>query len=120
MRLITIVLVALMLVATSAHGQAKPNKPYDTQQKGPNKPRGDYWQASHATKEMLVRHGYKVVGVEQFPDGNVLYFRRDGGTSVQSVGAIDKVVIRPNGESVSIEGAPREVLADVKARLGLP
>jgi hypothetical protein len=122
--------LAVVLVAAPAAAQVKPDKqypagkPYDASAKEPKKqgqwsPKRDHWQASHATKEMLIKHGYKVVGVEQFPDGNVLYFRRDGAASVQQVGAIEKVVIRPGAESVSIEGAPREVLADVKLKLGM-
>jgi hypothetical protein len=118
---VRILLVTLMLALVSGESfaQAKPAQIQKDKPQGEWKQKPNHWNASAATKEMLLKHGYKVVGAEQFADGNVIYFRRDGGTSVRAIGAVERVVIRPDGETVAIEGAPREVLVDVKAKLGM-
>ena len=118
-------MLSLLLAAspTIALAQAKPDKSH-APQIAKDKPAGQYgggkvniWSASHATKEMLMKHGYKVVGVEQLEDGNVLYFRA-AATRVSDV-RIEKASISGNGESVKFDGVPGAVLADVKAKLGM-
>lgn len=106
-----------------ALAQTKPDKsqaPYIAK----DKPGGQYgagkvnlWSASQATKEMLMKHGYKVVGAEQFEDGNALYFRRGDAARASDV-QIEKAVIRKGATSVEFSGVPPAVLADVKAKLG--
>ena len=119
MRIALVAPLLLALVSGEALAQTKPQQIQKDKPQGEWKQKPNHWNASAATKEMLIKHGYKVVGAEQFPDGNVIYFRRDGGTSVRAIGAVEKVVIRPDGDTVAIEGAPREVLADVKQKLGI-
>jgi hypothetical protein len=65
---------------------------------------------------MLMKHGYRVVGAEQFEDGNVLYFRRGDVLRASDV-RIEKAVIRQGASGVEFDGVPREVLADVKSKL---
>jgi hypothetical protein len=123
MRRILLSAALLTVCSTAAFAQAKPDKgqgPYVAK----DKPGGQYgagkvnvWSASHATKEMLMKHGYKVVGVEQLEDGNVLYFRA-AATRVNDV-RIEKASVSGNGESVKFDGVPGAVLADVRAKLGM-
>lgn len=118
------VVAALVFAPAVATAQAKPDKQQAPQpQIVKDKPQGqqyakgqDHWSASHATKEMLVKHGYKVVGAEQFEDGNVLYFRRGDATRASDV-QVEKAVIRKGASGVEFDGVPRAVLADVKAKL---
>jgi flagellar biosynthesis component FlhA len=118
--------VVLLTIASVAHAQAKPHeqqkpqvwkdKPQGQQQQG--KGQVNHWNASAATKEMLMRHGYRVVAAEQFEDGNALYFRRGDVLRASDV-RIEKAVIRKGASSVEFDGVPREVLVDVKAKLGM-
>jgi hypothetical protein len=114
---------ALLAAPTIALAQAKPDKSH-APQIAKDKPAGQYgggkvniWSASHATKEMLQKHGYKVVGVEQLEDGNVLYFR-GAATRVNDV-RIEKASISGTGDAVKFDGVPGAVLADVRAKLGM-
>jgi hypothetical protein len=124
MRRLMLSAALLTMFSTGALAQAKPDKSH-APQIAKDKPGGQYgagkvniWNASHATKEMLMKHGYKVVGVEQLEDGNVLYFRSGAATRVSEV-RIEKASISPNGESVRFDGVPGAVLADVRAKLGM-
>src|SRR5688572_30736292 len=109
MRRLILSAALLTMCSTVALAQAKPDKPH-APQVAKDKPAGQYgagkvniWNASHATKEMLLKHGYKVVGVEQLEDGNVLYFRSGAATRVSEV-RIEKASISTNGQSVSFDG----------------
>jgi hypothetical protein len=71
------------------------------------------------TREMLVKHGFTVVRVEQINGAQVVYFRRGNMGKGKGLGPVQHMVVRPSGDIVVFEGAPSVVLVDVKLKLGL-
>jgi hypothetical protein len=70
-------------------------------------------------REMLGKHGYQVVHVEQLGGSQVVYFRRGNMGKGKGLGPMEKMIIRPSGAVVVFDNAPRLVLVDVKVKLGL-
>ena len=71
------------------------------------------------SREVLVKHGFTVVRVEQLGNAQVIYYRRGNNGRGPPRGPMEKMVVRPSGQIVVFEAAPAPVLADIKVRLGL-
>jgi hypothetical protein len=67
----------------------------------------------------LVMHGFEVVRVETIKTGQVIYYRRGNNGRGRGLGPVEKMVVRPSGSTVIVESAPRNVLLDIRVRLGL-
>jgi len=71
------------------------------------------------SREVLVKHGFSVVRVEQVGATQVIYYRRGNNGRGRGGGPMEKMVVRPSGQIVVFESTPAPVLADIKIRLGL-
>jgi hypothetical protein len=71
------------------------------------------------SREVLVKHGFTVVRVEQVGPTQVIYYRRGNNGRGRGGGPMEKMVVRPSGQIVVFESTPAPVLADIKIRLGL-
>ena len=71
------------------------------------------------SREVLVKHGFTVVRVEQLGNAQVIYYRRGNNGRGRGGGPMEKMVVRPSGQIVVFEATPAPVLADIKVRLGL-
>ena len=71
------------------------------------------------TRDVLVKHGYTVVRVEQVGVTRVIYYRRGNMGRGRGLGRVERMVVRPDGDIVVFESAPAPVLVDIKVRLGL-
>ena len=71
------------------------------------------------SREVLVKHGFSVVRVEQVGATQVIYYRRGNNGRGRGGGPMEKMVVRPSGQIVVFESTPAPVLADIKVRLGL-
>lgn len=76
-------------------------------------------QAVVVSREVLVSHGFEVVRVETFKTGQVIYYRRGNHGRGRGLGPVEKMIVRPSGSTVIVESAPRNVLLDIRVRLGL-
>jgi hypothetical protein len=115
-RLLVVAFAGLALFSSQAAAQGKGNK--DHVPPGQAKkvtPSG----AVVVTKEVLAKHGWTFVRVEQVGATQVIYYRRGNMGRGKGLGPIEKMVIRPSGDVVVFESAPQLILADIKIRLGL-
>jgi hypothetical protein len=71
------------------------------------------------SREVLVKHGFSVVRVEQVGVTQVIYYRRGNNGRGRGGGPMEKMVVRPSGQIVVFESTPAPVLADIKIKLGL-
>ena len=71
------------------------------------------------SREVLVKHGFTVVRVEQVGPAQVIYYRSGNKGRGRGQGKLEKMVVRPSGTVVIFETTPAPVLAEVKIRLGL-
>ena len=71
------------------------------------------------SREVLVKHGFTVVRVEQVGATQVIYYRSGNNGRGRCHGKLEKMVVRPSGTVVVFETTPAPVLADIKIRLGL-
>jgi hypothetical protein len=76
-------------------------------------------QAVVVSRDVLVMHGFEVVRVETIKTGQVIYYRRGNNGRGRGLGPVEKMVVRPSGSTVIVESAPRNVLLDIRVRLGL-
>ena len=76
-------------------------------------------QAVVVSRDVLVMHGFEVVRVETIKTGQVIYYRRGNNGRGRGLGPFEKMVVRPSGSTVIVESAPRNVLLDIRVRLGL-
>ena len=76
-------------------------------------------QAVVVSRDVLVLHGFEVVRVETIKTGQVIYYRRGNNGRGRGLGPVEKMVVRPSGSTVIVESAPKNVLLDIKVRLGL-
>jgi hypothetical protein len=110
--------VALCIaIPAAAQGNGK-NKGRDTppgqakKQVSPN-------QAVVVMREVLVSHGFTVVRVEHVGATQVVYYRRGNNGKGKGKGPVEKIIVRPAGDVVVFESAPKGVLIDINVRLGL-
>ena len=99
-------------------GQAKPAKHAHTPP-GQAKKRVTTSHAVIVTRDVLVSQGFRVVRVERLGDAQVIYYRRGNNGRGRGLGPVERLVVRPAGEIVAFEAAPRPVLLAVNVRLGL-
>jgi hypothetical protein len=71
------------------------------------------------SREVLVKHGFTVVRVEQVGPTQVIYYRSGNKGRGRGQGKLEKMIVRPSGTVVIFETTPAPVLADIKIRLGL-
>ena len=71
------------------------------------------------TREVLVKHGYTVVRIEDVGLTHVIYYRRGNMGRGRGLGPIERMVVRPSGDIVVFEAGPAPVLLDIRVRLGL-
>jgi hypothetical protein len=71
------------------------------------------------SREVLVKHGFTIVRVEQVGPAQVIYYRSGNHGRGRGQGKLEKMVVRPSGTVVVFETTPAPVLADIKIRLGL-
>lgn len=76
-------------------------------------------QALVVTREVLATHGFSVVRVERVGVTEVIYYRRGNRGRGRGLGPVEKMVVRPSGNIVVFEAAPKGVLIDINVRLGL-
>ena len=115
--------LTLTLAATAAEAQGKGKGGKGAhpsgQAKGKAKKQVSTGDAVVATREILVAHGYQVVRVERVGVNQVIYYRRGNNGRGKGLGPLERMVVRPAGEVVAFESAPRGVLIDLNVRLGL-
>ena len=100
------------------HGQGKPAKQGHLPP-GQAKKRVTTSHAVIVTRDVLVSQGFRVVRVERLGDAQVIYYRRGNNGRGRGLGPVERLVVRPAGEIVAFEAAPRPVLLAVNVRLGL-
>lgn len=76
-------------------------------------------QAVVVSRDVLVRHGFEIVRVETIKTGQVIYYRRGNNGRGRGLGPVEKMIVRPSGSTVIVESAPKNVLLDIRVRLGL-
>jgi len=76
-------------------------------------------QAVVVSRDVLVMHGFEVVRVETIRTGQVIYYRRGNNGRGRGLGPVEKMIVRPSGSTVIVESAPKNVLLDIRVRLGL-
>jgi len=76
-------------------------------------------QAVVVTRDVLVSNGYRVVNVVPSGTTQVIYYRRGNNGRGRGLGPVEKMIVRPSGSTVIVESAPKNVLLDIRVRLGL-
>lgn len=76
-------------------------------------------QAVVVSRDVLVMHGFEIVRVETIKTGQVIYYRRGNHGRGRGLGPVEKMIVRPSGSTVIVESAPKNVLLDIRVRLGL-
>lgn len=76
-------------------------------------------QAVVVSRDVLVMHGFEVVRVETLKTEQVIYYRRGNNGRGRGLGPVEKMIVRPSGSTVVVESAPKNVLLDIRVRLGL-
>ncbi len=76
-------------------------------------------EAVTVSRDVLVKHGYKVVRVERVGVTQVIYYRRGNNGRGKGLGPMQKMVVRESGDRVVFESAPRGIVVDINVRLGL-
>lgn len=76
-------------------------------------------QAVLVSREILVKHGFTVVRVEHVGANEVIYYRRGNNGRGRGLGPMERMVVKPSGDAVVFEAAPKSVLLDINIRLGL-
>ena len=76
-------------------------------------------QAVVVSRDVLVMHGFEVVRVETIKTGQVIYYRRGNNGRGRGLGPVEKMIVRPSGSTVVFESGPKNVLLDIRVRLGL-
>jgi hypothetical protein len=112
--------VLLCLVAATGHAQGKGHEKHHDKVKG--RP-GEYVVATDraivVTRDVLVRHGYRVVKVEDDGDTRVVWYRAGNNGRGKGQGRLEKLVIRREGDRVVFVDTPPVFLVDIDVRLRL-
>jgi hypothetical protein len=74
------------------------------------------------THDVLGRHGFEVVRIENVGDDRVIWYRRGNNGRGKGKGPLVKMIIRrvPAERRVVFVDAPSDVLVDIDVRLNLP
>jgi hypothetical protein len=112
--------VLLCLVPATGHAQGKGHEKHHDKVRG--KP-GEYVVATDraivVTRDVLVRHGYEVVRVEDDGDTRVIWYRAGNHGRGNGRGPLEKLVIRREHDHVVFVDTPPVFLADIDIRLRL-
>lgn len=112
--------VLLGLSASTGHAQGKGHEKHHDQMK--HKP-GEYVVATDraivVTRDVLVRHGYRVVRVQDDGDTRVIWYRAGNHGRGKGRGPLEKMVIRREHDHVVFVDTPPVFLADIDIRLRL-
>jgi hypothetical protein len=112
--------VLLCLMPAAAHAQGKGHDKHHDKVKG--KP-GEYVVATDraivVTRDVLVRHGYRVVRVEDTGDTRIVWYRAGNNGRGKGQGRLEKLVIRREHDHVVFVDTPPAFLADIDIRLRL-
>jgi len=112
--------VLLGLVAATGHAQGKGHQKQHDKVK--HKP-GEYVVATDraivVTRDVLVRHGYQVVRVEDDGDTRVVWYRAGNNGRGKGKGPLEKLVIRREHDRVVFVDTPPAFLVDIDVRLRL-
>jgi len=76
-------------------------------------------EAIGVSRDVLVMHGFEVVRVETIKTGQVIYYRRGNHGRGRGLGPVERMVVRPSGSTFVFESAPKNVVLDIRVRLGL-
>jgi len=101
--------VALMIAAAPAVAQGK----------GPKKYKVTNDRALVITREVLVRHGYEVMTVENRGSDIVVWYRRGNMGKGKGKGPKVKMVIHRDADRVVFLQVPTAILVDIDVRLRL-
>jgi hypothetical protein len=99
----------LCLVGSAAHAQGKGPKHYAVSTD----------RAIVVTRDVLVRHGYEVVRVEDFGNRRVVWYRVGNRGKGRGKGKLEKLVIERQRDRIVFVDAPDVFLADIDIRLRL-
>jgi len=99
----------LCLAAGAAHAQGKGPKHYAVSTD----------RAIVVSRDVLVRHGYEVVRVEDFGDRRVVWYRLGNRGKGRGKGKLEKLVIRRERDRIVFVDTPDVFLADIDIRLRL-
>ncbi len=120
--LLSFVVVATALCLASHNAQAQ-GKSKGTAHKAPpghaQKRVVTVDRAIVVTREVLGKHGYDVVRIENANGARVVYYRRGNMGRGKGKGPILKMIVRPAPDRVVFEAVPRTLLVDINVRLGL-
>jgi hypothetical protein len=112
--------VLLCLVPAAGYAQGKGHDKHHDKVKG--KP-GEYVVATDraivVTRDVLVRHGYRVVRVEDDGDTRIVWYRAGNNGRGKGQGRLEKLVIRREHDHVVFVDTPPVFLADIDIRLRL-
>jgi hypothetical protein len=111
--------VLLGSIAAVANAQSKDHEKHHDSGHKP----GEYVVATDraigVTRDVLVRHGYQVVRVEDEGDSRVVWYRAGNQGHGKGKGKLEKVVIRRERDRVVFVDTPPVFLADIDVRLRL-
>jgi hypothetical protein len=106
-------LVVLLLPAAA--------RPARAQDRGPKHYSVTTDRAYVITHDVLGRHGFEVVKIENVGDDRVIWYRRGNNGRGKGKGPLEKMIIRriPAERRVVFVDAPSDVLVDIDVRLSL-
>jgi hypothetical protein len=101
-----------VLVATPSWAQGR----------GPKKYRATNEHAVVVTRDVLGRHGYEVVRIEDVGNDRVIWYRRGNMGRGRGKGPLAKMIIRriPDEDRIVFVDVPSALLVDIDVRLRLP
>jgi hypothetical protein len=96
--------------------------PSQAQGRGPKKYRASNEHAVVVTRDVLGRHGYEVVRVEDVGNDRVIWYRRGNMGRGKGKGPLAKMIIRrvPDEDRIVFVDVPNAILVDIDVRLRLP
>lgn len=111
--------VLLCFLSGAAYAQGKAHDHHDKAKRKP----GEYVvttdRAIVVTRDVLGRHGYRVVRVEDDGDTRVIWYRAGNNGRGKGQGRLEKLVIRRERERVVFVDTPPQFLVDIDVRLRL-
>ena len=114
--------LALVLVAPAARGQDREGHEREGHEHGPKHYKASKEHAYDVTRDVLVRHGFQVVKIEDDGDDRVVWYRAGNRGRGRGKGPVEKMIIRRvrDEDRIVFVDAPSAVLVDIDVRLRLP
>ena len=122
MRLVTAVLFASIFIPAGLAAQDKDQDRDRDRDHGPKHYTVTTDRAYVVTHDVLGRHGFEVVRIENDGDDRVIWYRAGNHGRGKGKGPLKKMIIRriPAERRVVFVDAPSDVLVDIDVRLNLP